>query len=187
MRTLLFITGLIVCTIAFHPLSHAATRNKKASADTVQQKKHSPQKATYLAILPGAGQIYNRKYWKLPIVYAGFVVTGYLGMSNRALYKQYGEAYTCSVQDPNCTNPLAKKYSGQDLITIRDYYRRNMELSFIIMGGWYVLQILDAMVDANFYNWDVSNNLSIAVQPVLQPPVVTKQHPFNGLKITVSF
>jgi len=165
-------------------------KEKQENDTTLKKREHSPKKATYFAIIPGGGQIYNRKYWKLPIVYAGFAVTGYFGFTNRDMYKKYGEAYTCKVTNPDCTNELAQKYSEQDLISIRDYYRRNMELSFIIMGGWYILQMLDAMVDANLYYWEVDDEISISVQPVIQMPVNgygDNLPSYNGLHITVRF
>jgi len=136
---------------------------------------HSPKKATlYSTFLPGLGQIYNKKYWKLPIVYAGFGVTGYFAFSNRTEYLKYKEAYLCSEKENNeegytCDNPLTDKYNTSDLKSITDYYRRNMELSFILMGAWYILQILDATVDAHLYYWNVDDNPTLKVEPVIQP------------------
>ncbi len=195
MRTLLSILFLVAFFFSTQNQTYALNfyrqNKKKTVTDTTRkEKEHSPKKATYFAIIPGGGQIYNRKYWKLPIVYAGFAVTGYFGISNRNEYKKYGEAYTCKVTNPDCSNELAQKYSEQDLISIRDYYRRNMELSFIIMGGWYILQMLDAMVDANLYYWEVDDELSISVQPVLQMPVIKYNEnlpSYNGIHITVKF
>ncbi len=187
MRWLNIIIVVTLCMLVFQSNVKGQPIAKDKKQDTIKQNVHSPKKATYLAIIPGAGQIYNKKYWKLPIVYAGFGVIGYFAISNRNLYKEYGDAYACKVENPNCNNILAQKYSKEDLITIRDYYRRNMELSFIIMGGWYILQIIDAMVDANLYNWEINSNLSVSVQPVINPPLILKQPPFNGLHITISF
>lgn len=156
-------------------------------------KIHSPHKATMWALLPGAGQIYNRKYWKLPIVYAGFVVTGYFALSARAEYQKYNDAYICTLKAEAdttyiCTNPLSEKYSKQQLSTNSDYYRRNMELSFILMGVWYILQILDATVDAHLYYWEVNEDLSMRVEPIFQPVFIPTVKPsYNGLKVTFSF
>jgi len=153
----------------------------------------SPRKATFWGFLPGAGQIYNKKYWKLPIVYAGFGVMGYFAFSNRTEYLKYKDAFICSSKGDNdpdftCDNPLAEKYSTNDLETITDYYRRNMELSFIIMGAWYILQILDATVDANLYYWNVDDNLTLKVEPVIQPFNIPNELPaHNGIRITLKF
>ncbi len=173
----------------------AQTDSLTVSKKSVELQEHSPHKATLLALVPGLGQIYNRKYWKLPIVYAGFGVTGYFAMTNRTEYKKYREAYNCSVTlESECTNELAIKYSADDLQTIRDYYRRNMELSYIIMGAWYVLQMLDATVDAHLYNWEVNDNLSVRVDPIIQPIQLAQPNSAlpssvtpNGLRIMVSF
>ena len=167
----------------------------KKSADSTVVRSHSPHKATLLALIPGAGQIYNKKYWKLPIVYAGFVVTGYFGVTNGQEYRKFRDAYICSAElGADCTNPLALKYSGADLQSIRDGYRRNMELSYIIMGAWYVIQILDATVDAHLYYWEVNDNLSVHVEPTIAPvnmyptsPIMPANVTPNGLRVTVSF
>lgn len=164
-------------------------------SDSVEVFTHSPKKATYLSLVPGLGQIYNKKYWKLPIVYAGFAATGYFAFWNRGEYLKYNEAYVCILNDPdNCENELAIKYDSDQLKSARDYYRRNMELSFIIMGAWYILQILDATVDAHLYYWEVNDNLSLKAEPVFQnsmaqlPPIIPNNRiNHNGLKITVSF
>lgn len=171
------------------------SQNESVKTDTLAPKVHSPKKATYLALVPGLGQIYNKKYWKLPIVYAGFGVTGYFAFSNRSLYLDYNEAYKCSVNlGEDCTNVLAEKYTSDELSTIRDYYRRNMELSYIIMGAWYILQILDASVDAHLYYWEVDENLSVDIQPVIQPVNMYQQSlptqnnaSFNGIKVSFKF
>lgn len=161
--------------------------------DSTVVKVHSAKKATYWALLPGAGQIYNKKYWKLPVVYAGFGVTGYFAFANRNEYLIYNEAYTCSVlEGDDCTNELTDRYSTDELKSIKDYYRRNMELSFIIMGAWYILQILDASVDAHLYYWEVNEDISVDIQPVAQPiiPGLTQpgqEIPYNGIKVSFKF
>lgn len=152
---------------------------------------HSPKKATYLALVPGLGQIYNRKYWKLPIVYAGFAVTGYFAYTNRIQYKDYKEAYICAANaeadpDYNCDNPLAQKYSVASLQSGMDYYRRNMELSYIVMGVWYILQMLDATVDAHLFYWDVSDDITIQAQPLIKPNMVQATMPSESYGVTIS-
>ncbi len=176
---------------------------------------HSPKTATLCALVPGLGQIYNKKYWKLPIVYSGFAVIGYFAITNRSEYLKYNEAYVCnlnseenslitnydnnneayvcSVDEYKCSE-LSRKYSTEQLKSASDYYRRNMELSYIILVAWYGLQILDANVDAHLYYWEVNDNLSLRVEPTIQQiPNVTQQFILgknlnhNGLKITVSF
>lgn len=159
--------------------------------------KPNPKTATYLSLFPGLGQIYNKKYWKLPIVYAGFGVIGYFAFNNRDYYLQYKEAYACKVNEgDDCENPLAQNYSAQNLQTIRDGYRRNMELSFIFMGFWYILQMLDATVDAHLYYWEIDETTTLQVQPNIQPaswmaqPAFSNSPPspgFNGFTVSLKF
>ena len=163
--------------------------------DTLSVVLHSPKKATLLALIPGAGQIYNKKYWKLPLVYAGFATTGYFAISNRAEYIKYNDAYICLLNDPEtCEDELALKYTADQIKSARDYYRRNMELSFILMGAWYIFQMLDAAVDAHLYYWEVNDDLSVKLEPTMQqlpmqtsPQMLGNSLNHNGLKVTVSF
>jgi len=176
---------------------------------------HSPKKATYLALIPGGGQIYNKKYWKLPIVYSGFAVIGYFAVTNRSEYLIYRDAYicklngnennlntyydtsqeafVCDVNDMICGD-ITRKYTSEQLKSARDYYRRNMELSYILLAAWYGLQILDASVDAHLYYWEVNDDLSVKVEPIIQQLYIAPQQIMpgsslnhNGFKITVSF
>jgi hypothetical protein len=159
--------------------------------------KPNPKTATYLSLFPGLGQIYNKKYWKLPIVYAGFGVIGYFAFDNRNYYLQYKEAYACKVNEgDDCEDPLAQNYTASNLQTIRDGYRRNMELSFIFMGLWYILQMLDATVDAHLYYWEIDETTTLQVQPNIQPaswmsqPVLSNSPPspgFNGITVSLKF
>ncbi len=163
---------------------------------------HNPKTATWLGFIPGLGQIYNKKYWKIPIVYAGFAVTGYFALTNRNEYRKFADAYVCKLaEDPGnpeteCDNPLAKKYPAESLKEFRDYYRRNMELSFVIMGAWYILQILDATVDAHLYDWEVSDDLTLQLRPLINIYGLSTQQEsvpeygrksINGLSISLRF
>lgn len=185
---------LLLLAFSFQPVvGYAKKKDKVRKRDTIVRAPRSPHKATLWALLPGAGQIYNRKYWKLPIVYAGFAAFGYFAITNRNEYIKYNDAYICSAQEDSdddftCEDPLAEKYSTGDLQTIRDYYLRNAELSFILAGLWYVLQILDATVDAHLTHWEVNEDLSVEVQPLFQPIVIPNQLPaYNGLKVAFKF
>jgi len=183
---------IIILTLIFFS-SAEVNAQKKDTNVKAEKVMHSPKKATYLALVPGLGQIYNRKYWKLPIVYAGFGITGYLGISNRTEYKKFNEAYICLVNEGNdCTNKLAEIYTEDELVYYRDSYRRSMELSFIVMGAWYILQILDASVDAHLYYWEVNDNLSVDVQPIVQPNIPLNinssfDKPYTGIKVSFKF
>ena len=140
---------------------------------TVVVKKHNPKRATlYSAILPGLGQAYNKKYWKIPIVYAGIGTIYYFADMNGDNYRDYRDAFDYKTGTKTDVNndiiDIANRYSNENLITIRDYYRRNMELSWIIMALWYGLNIIDATVDAHFFEYDIGDDLTLKVEPMIQ-------------------
>lgn len=143
--------------------------DKPIETVTVKNKKHSPKKATYLALIPGVGQAYNHKYWKMPIVYAGFGVTTYFGITNGNSYHLYRAAYDykmgVNTNVSDAAKEEAEKYTADNLITLRDYYRSNMELCWILTAAWYILQIIDANVDAHFFYYDVSDDLTLQIEP----------------------
>lgn len=145
-----------------------------------------PVKATMLAVaLPGMGQIYNRKYWKIPLVYAGFGGMAYALKLNSTNYTTYTKALQDFQDDIPETNSFMKikgledpalydtpqefKHYEDQMLRLVEYYKRYRDLSYIGIGFWYLITILDANVDASLFNYDVSNNLDIAVSPVQTP------------------
>lgn len=152
-------------------------------------KKHSPQRASiYSAVLPGLGQAYNQKYWKIPIVYAGFGALGYNIYFNNVEYQKLKEAYLYVINKDTfpINNDYVARYNAQQLQIGRDYYRRNLELGYILTGVWYILNIIDATVDAHFLNYDVGENLSLKLEPVfLSKP--EKALPIAGLSLSIRF
>ncbi len=145
------------------------------AADTASTlSKHSPPLATVMsAIIPGAGQVYNHKYWKVPIIYAGFAGVGYFAYSNNAEY-QYYDKLIDRYNDRDSSIKDGKIRIGQNLYASvenvkaqRDYFRRYRDLNVIIMGGWYILNIIDANVDAHFFDYDIGDDLSFNWQPVM--------------------
>lgn len=130
--------------------------------------KHSPQKAVlYSLVFPGLGQIYNRKYWKLPIIYGAGGAFAYYVLYNQLKYQKFRDA----VIDGAATEADAVidgvKYPYSILDRGRDGYRRNRDLSVAGLGAIYLLNVIDAMVDAHFFYYDVSDDLSMRVQPAL--------------------
>ncbi len=180
----------MVCGPWFLDSVAAQTVNDTISiADSVLIKKHNPRKATlYSALVPGLGQIYNRKYWKLPILYAGFGLMSYFIISNTGSYLEFKSAYIESVNGNTDGNyaDLVKRYSQSELLSTSDYYRRNLEISILITALWYLLNILDATVDAHLYTYNINEDLSLHIAPDLLPPAQTfRVQP--GIKLTFRF
>ena len=155
-------------------LSLVAACSVFASNDSIAlPKKHNPKKAAiYSAVLPGLGQAYNKKYWKIPIVYAGIGTIFYIADMNGDSYRDYRQAFdyktgTITEADKEIVD-IANKYSRENLATLRDLYRRNMELNWIIMVLWYGLNFIDATVDADFFEYDIADDLTLKVEPMLQ-------------------
>lgn len=171
------------------PMSEPVHAQSVRPADTLALRPHTPTRAAvYSAILPGLGQAYNRKYWKIPIVYAGFGVITYFIISNTREYKTYKEAYNyvASGDTTFIDNDYVLKYDEQQLLDGKNYYRRNMELSYIIGGLWYILNIIDASVDAHFFDYDVSDDLSLRFDPVILRPR-NEVRMVSGVKVTLTF
>lgn len=138
-----------------------------------------PKRAMWLAIvLPGAGQVYNRKYWKLPIVYGGFLGCIYAWRWNNQMFRDYSQAYMDIMDDdPNTqsynqflhlgmqiTDENKERY--QNLFKRRkDYYRKYRDLSIFCMIGVYALSVIDAYVDASLSQFDISKDLSLKIEP----------------------
>ncbi len=146
-----------------------------------EEEVHSPKKATiYSAILPGLGQAYNKKYWKIPLIYVGFGTIGYFIDWNNENYQFNKLAYAHltdddpetnifmeieAVQYYNLNNPSHFQNFKDGLQKRQEYYRRNRDLLIISMAGFYGLNIIDASVDAHLFNFDISDDLTLNWQP----------------------
>ena len=141
-----------------------------------------PKRALWLAlVIPGGGQIYNRKYWKLPLVYGGFIGCMYAMSWNNTMYKDYSQAYIDLMDNDPSTQSYnqflhlgmkittdADKKRYQDIFRKRkDKYRRWRDLSFFVMLGVYALSVIDAYVDAELSVFDISDDLSLRVEPTI--------------------
>lgn len=159
-----------------------------------------PTRATWLsALLPGLGQIYNRRYWKLPIIIGGFMGLGYATNWNNNQYQDYAQGYRDLLDnDPNTNSymnffppttsegDLDKSWLQQTLKSRKDYYRRNRDLCIICIVGLYLLCMVDSYVDASMAHFDLSPNLSMDVQPaVYVEPSAGK--PAIGLNWAINF
>ena len=168
--------------------------------DQQTEEVHSPRKATiYSAILPGLGQAYNKKYWKIPVIYAGFATMGYFIYWNNDNYQIMKQAYNDFTDGDENTNSYKDLDGAQfyDLGTEPDdtnfkeamtrqqnYYRRNRDLLVITIFGFYGLQIIDASVDAHFFDFDISEDLTMNWQPTMYS---FNQQPVYGIHCTFTF
>ena len=128
----------------------------------------NPKVATLLSvILPGAGQVYNEKIWKVPLIYGGIITTAYFVEFNNRRYQKFKDALAI-VRDPSLgTNPFPN-LNQDGIIRNVDYWRRNRDLCYLIFGVIYVLGIVDAQVDAHLSGFDVSDDLSMKIEPAYE-------------------
>lgn len=177
-------------------------------SDSVFQKLPAPKKqfipnsnrAVWLAmVFPGGGQIYNRKYWKLPIVYGGFVGCAYALNWNNKMYKDYSQAYLDIMDDdPNTKSyedflPLNTSISGQEdrfkelFRKRKDVYRRQRDLSIFCFIGVYLLSVIDAYVDAELSDFDISKDLGLKVEPAVFNNGKSRDYNSVGLQCSLKF
>ena len=140
------------------------------SADSAQVAKHSPTTAMLLSIIPGGGQIYNRKYWKLPIVYGALAASGYFVYYSADKMLSFKNEYI-NRRDGNTEllNPNYAQYENENIIQLKNDYRRDLEIAIGITAILYASNIIDAMVDAHLYYFDISDDLSLQWSPALMP------------------
>jgi hypothetical protein len=213
-RRFLFLLGLLIL-IAFQKTEAQnvvfdTVGNTIITADTVvketktakpnkDKKLSRPAKAAIMsACLPGLGQIYNRKWWKVPIVYAGLGGIGYFSYRNFSEYRSYLHAYEYKTGDlpegvtlTDYETQLANKYAEGQLQTYKESYRRNFELFTILTVAWYGLNIIDAVVDGHLYTYDISDDLSLSVDPYvrqqMETPINIPQYAQVGLSFQLNF
>ena len=140
----------------------------------------NPTKATWLAlVIPGGGQIYNRKYWKLPIIYGGFAGCAYALTWNGNMYKDYMQAYKDASNEnweassinnllpPGYIDRVSKSQLTETLRKRKDTYRRYRDLSIFAFIGVYLFSVIDAYVDAELSNFDITPDLSMRIEPAV--------------------
>ena len=182
--------------------SDSSRVSKKRSATGVTERiarfKPEPYKATWLAVvLPGTGQIYNRKYWKLPIVYGGIMGCLYAYNWNNQMYSDYRQAFLDIMDaDPNSKSYETFFPSGYDFQSNEEYlkelfkkrknrYRRWRDLSVFACVGVYLVSIVDAYVDAHLSSFDISEDINLSIHPDVQPSGANGN--YYGLNCNISF
>ena len=144
----------------------------------LRQRKNYRRATLYSAILPGAGQFYNKKYWKIPIVYAAIGIPAYLYFDNKKIYNeaQYALVVTINGSKGDSLNnvspdflPLVQSGNTTAIINYRDEARKNEDYSVLFFLLFYGLNILDATVDAHLKDFNVNSDLSFRIKPMIMP------------------
>lgn len=167
-------------TLAPMPLLLSKDEIKSATQPPKTKFSPKPQRALWLALLlPGAGQIYNRKYWKLPIIYGGVLGCMYAFTWNQQMYMDYSQAYLDIMDsDPNTKSYeeiLPPRYDikkNEEMLKglfkrKKDYYKRYRDLSAFCFAGVYLISVIDAYVDAQLSEFNISEDLSMRVSPAV--------------------
>ena len=179
----------------------AMKRNGGAPIKEITVHRPDPEKATWLAlIIPGGGQIYNRKYWKLPIVYGGFVGCLYAYNWNGQMYKDYRQAYldimdsdpnTDSFKDffrPGYNFEANKEYITNVFKKRKDRYRRWRDLSIFTFIGVYAISVIDAYVDAQLAGFDITEDINLSIEPQrIRGNGEFLQEDYYGLNFNITF
>lgn len=148
--------------------------NLTAQSDTmriIDENSHSPAKATLLSLaVPGLGQAYNKKYWKMPLVYAAIGTSLYFALDQQSKFVDFKDALAKRLDDdPNTIDTkYMENFSDENLRSLIDFHRKNRDLLVVTTAIAYALNVLDAAVDAHLYNFDVSDDISGVFQPDVQ-------------------
>ncbi|MBI2966512.1 MAG: hypothetical protein HYY40_01695 [Bacteroidetes bacterium] len=156
------------------------------TADTIAKKTHSPRTAMILSsVIPGAGQVYNRQYWKIPIIIGGFAGLIYGIDFNNNNYRDFRNSYLLRYDnDTNTIDNYYGVYSDESIIALKDYYKRNRDFYIIGTGLLYILNVLDAYVFAHLKDFDINQELSIRVHPGFYTGTYARPYPVPGVALT---
>ena len=173
-----FIQTLLVTLILFIAIPHQSIAQSLVvdslhTSDTIKVnpiKIHSPTKATlFSTAFPGLGQVYNHKYWKVPIIYAGMGISIYFVVTNKKSFNNFKTAYGYRIDgNPLTIDEYEGRLSESSLKSYMDYYQRNKDLSYIVSGLFYILNIVDAAVDAHLFDFPKNDNLSFNFMPSIE-------------------
>ncbi len=150
------------------------------------ERGHSPTIATlFSTFLPGLGQSYNKKYWKVPIVYAAIGIPLYFAVSNNREFKRFKTAYGLRIDgDALTVDEFEGTLSEAAIKSNLDYHQRNKDLAGIFVGLFYVFNIVDAAVDAHLFNFPKNDNLSFNLQPDIQ--MTNNNELSKGFRLVIS-
>jgi hypothetical protein len=195
-KTRFYIFAHLLCILLFSATVQAQGDTTKITGvkDTLILRKdtvhHSPKRAAiYSAILPGLGQIYNKKYWKVPVIYCAAGGLAYATIYFQRTYIEYRTAYRIRMDgDSQTIDQFAEQYSDASLLTYVQAYHKYRDLALFGTALLYVLNIVDASVDAHLFNFDVSDDLSLKLQPAFITTVgLTTRTNITGVSLHLTF
>jgi hypothetical protein len=191
MKKLLFF--FLICSSLGAVAQRDSVRVVQPESDTVTiasySTRYDPRKALlYAAVLPGLGQVYNKKYWKLPLVYGGLGATAYAINFYQDGYRLYRRELFFNLENGRAGDSQLNPNTGfttAQLRTIVDRYRRERDFMIIIMMGVYILQMVDAHVDSHLKEFDLNPNLQVRVEPSFSNELLTGR--MGGISLKIRF
>ena len=203
MRTLIFLVLLFSLTARFcsaQEIKNDTLANKVAQpADTSfiktdkqvieiesYAKRFDPRKALlYSAIFPGAGQFYNKKYWKMPLVYGGFAFLLYYTNRYEDFHQRFRGDFFVLLNDPSPIAVSPDKLTKEQLRTLIDRTRRERDFFIILNGFWYILQLVDAHVDAHLKEFDLNPKMQVRLEPMMENSMLAGRS--TGIALRIRF
>lgn len=175
--------SLLLCSSAY---SQDVADSTRMQVDSFALR-HSPKKAAlFSAVVPGLGQAYNKKYWKIPLIYGAIGTSMYYAIQEHDDFRASRSAYRNRLAGDSTDSFV--NFSNDNLLDYIDIKRRNRDLLYIISSIVYVLNIVDASVDAHFFYFDVNDDLSLRWTPSLQPLAHNRNDDYiKGLRLTLYF
>jgi hypothetical protein len=173
---------LIFLSFIFNVSSTIAQDADTLKKETPVKKDHGPRKAAIRsAIIPGLGQVYNKKYWKVPIIYAGGITIGLFYKYNQGNYIENRNA----LNDYTSSTGISNDATANFLRTERDQFREWRDWNIAFMAALYILNIVDANVDAHLKEFDIGDELALTVKPYLCQDYFNQ--PITGLSLNLKF
>lgn len=158
-------------------------QNKRVETIESYAKRFDPRKATlYAAVMPGLGQVYNKKYWKVPLVYGGFGFLIYVVDIYQDQYLLFRKDLFYVI---NTGNPSETGYTEDQLRTLVSRSRRERDYFIILTGIWYLLQMVDAQVDAHLKEFDLNPKLQVRIEPIIENSLLTGRS--SGFSVKLRF
>ena len=184
---------ILVTFLLFFTYNTFAQQDGKLGVEGVEMAKkdttnHSPKLAGYMSMaLPGLGQAYNKKYWKIPIIYAGFTGLVYLVIDNHKSYTEFRDAYIARIEDTPGNEDILPQYTTENIRVLKNIYWKDRDFYIIMTITLYAIQALDAVVDAHFFYYDMSNDLSFRIRPSIEPTLGTYHANVTGIGVSLNF